>query len=467
MQLSQFVTDYDESLLGDTYIDPLGVLVIWSAFGGHVFRNRVNSISNDVRNYTLNLMNHRIIRDLIDDDSVVVSRALENAIGDKHSLSFRQACLIYLENLFLYSLISAESRAGVETGGILGGSKGRKVFEESKGSPKLMLSHTKDAHLLVRQLSLGVGGRYKTPFMEIGFFDTHYHYHLPEADGLWARADQLFQSSGRLRAVYDTVRAHLASLINVGTTTASSPPSYSFADVPLSLKKAYQDAYASPGRVGAETRAFWLELTGLDHGAAGALLHELDKHATDADEVPLEDEQVFRLAEKRCNKLGDDGAASMIQHILTLEPLLAEVDLLFTLSLHRRNQRMAEVETLWREMGRGETTLPKLAGRIREFSSLIGAIKGTARARLEQLLQVASLETLEEQLRALLEYHAGVMRSRGQFPWVAAKSADLIQVEARTQPLPDKDKRAPGHWVNHYYLPQFRNLVDGFRGVPA
>ena len=467
MQLSQFVTDYDESLLGDTYIDPLGVLVIWSAFGGHVFRNRVNSISNDVRNYTLNLMNHRIIRDLIDDDSVVVSRALENAIGDKHSLSFRQACLIYLENLFSYSLISAESRAGVETGGILGGSKGRKAFEESKGNPELMLSHTKDAHLLVRQLSLGVGGRYKTPFMEIGFFDTYYHYHLPEADGLWERADQLFKKSDRLRSVYDAARAHLASLINNSTSKASSPPRYSFVDVPLSLKQAYQDAYASPGKVGAETRAFWLELTGLDCGAAGALLHELDEHAANVGEVLLEDQQLFRLAAKQCNELGDDDAVRIIQHILTLEPLLAEVDLLFTLSLHRRNQRMAEVETLWREMGRDETTLPKLAGRIRDFSSLIGAIKGTARARFEQLLQVASLGTLEEQLRALLEYHAGVMRSRGQFPWVAAKSADLIQVGARTQPLPDKEKRAPGHWVNHYYLPQFRNLVDGFRGVPV
>lgn len=464
MQLSQFVTDYDDSLLGDTYIDPLGVLVIWSSFGGHVFRNRVNSISNDVRNYTLNLMNHRIIRDLIDDDSVVVSKALENAIGDKHSLGFRQACLIYLENLFSYSLISAEGGAGVETGGILGGSKGRKALEESKGNPELMLSHTKDAHLLVRQLSLGVSGRYKTPFMEIGFFDTHYHYHLPESDGLWARADQLFQSSGRLRAVYDAARAHLASLINASTTKASSPPRYSFNAVPRSLKKAYQDACASPGRVGAETRAFWLELTGLDHGAAGALLRELDKHAADA-EGGLEDEQLFRLAEKRCLEEGDDDAARMIQHILTLEPLLAEVDLLFTLSLHRRNQRMADVEALWRGMGRDETTLPMLVGRIREFSSLLGAIKGTAAARLEKLLQVASLETVEEQLRALLEYHAGVMRSRGQFPWVATKSADFIQVEARTQPLPDKDKRALGSWVNRYYLPQFRNLVDGFRGV--
>lgn len=467
MQLSQFVTDYDESLLGDTYIDPLGVLVIWSAFGGHVFRNRVNSISNDVRNYTLNLMNHRIIRDLIDDDSLVVSKALENAIGDKHSLSFRQACLIYLENLFSYSLISADGAAGVETGGILGGSKGRKALEESKGNPELMLSHTKDAHLLVRQLSLGVGGRYKTPFMEIGFFDTHYHYHLPESDELWARADQLFQRSERLRAVYAAARAHLASLINASTTKASSPPRDSFDAVPPNLKKAYQDAYASPGRVGAETRVFWLELTGLDHGAAGALLQELDEHASNDGGALLEDEQLFRLAENRCLEQGDDDSVRMIQHILTLEPLLAEVDLLFTLSLNRRNQRMAEVEALWRGMGRDETTLPMLAGRIREFYSLLGAIKGTAAARLEKLLQAASLETLEEQLRGLLEYHASVMRSRGQFPWVATKSADLIQVEARTQPLPDKDKRAPGSWVNHYYLPQFRNLVDGFRGVTA
>lgn len=40
MRLSQYLTEYDEDLSGDSQIDPLGVLTIWSAFGQEIFRNR-------------------------------------------------------------------------------------------------------------------------------------------------------------------------------------------------------------------------------------------------------------------------------------------------------------------------------------------------------------------------------------------------------------------------------------------
>ncbi len=58
MFLNRYLTDYDDSLTGESHIDPMGMLVIWSAYGHQIFQNRVNSISNDVRNYTLNLFNH-------------------------------------------------------------------------------------------------------------------------------------------------------------------------------------------------------------------------------------------------------------------------------------------------------------------------------------------------------------------------------------------------------------------------
>ena len=38
MQLSHILTEYDDELSGDSYIDPLGVLVIWSAFGQQIFQ---------------------------------------------------------------------------------------------------------------------------------------------------------------------------------------------------------------------------------------------------------------------------------------------------------------------------------------------------------------------------------------------------------------------------------------------
>ena len=52
--LNAYLTEYDDSLSGDSYIDPIGTLIVWSALGRQVFDDRVNSVSNDVRNYTLN-----------------------------------------------------------------------------------------------------------------------------------------------------------------------------------------------------------------------------------------------------------------------------------------------------------------------------------------------------------------------------------------------------------------------------
>lgn len=37
MFLSPFLTDYDPELAGDTYLDPMGTLIVWSAFGQQVF----------------------------------------------------------------------------------------------------------------------------------------------------------------------------------------------------------------------------------------------------------------------------------------------------------------------------------------------------------------------------------------------------------------------------------------------
>lgn len=468
MQFNQFVTDYDENLTGDTYVDPLGVQVIWSVFGSQVFRNRVNSISNDVRNYTLNLLNHRIIRDLVDDDSVVVGRWLEESIGKKSSLSFRQACLIYLENLFTYSLISADNNQGVNTAGVLGGAKGRREYEELNSKPELILSHREDAHLLVRQLGLGVSGRYKTPFMEIGFFDASYHYRLPESEGLWAKADVLFQHSKNLESVYNKARSHLADLITMSVKKSSVPPRQCFAkDIPIELKRAYQSAFATAGRVGTETRDFWLASTGLNQGAAGALLQVLDAEAAHPSQEHVSEAELFQRAGTRCNLDGAIDEARKIQHILTLEPLLAELDLLFTLALHRRHQSIDEVASLWTNMGRNNETLLHAAQRILELPSLFVVVQGTAKFRLNRLLEAASLSTVEQQLRELLSYHAGVMRSRGQLPWVIVKGGAQIKVDARTQSLPEKDKRPLGTWVNRYYLPQFNNLVNGFRGEVA
>lgn len=463
MELRTFVTEYDENLSGDSYIDPLGLLVVWSAFGEQIFHNRVNSISNDVRNYTLNLLNHALIRDLIDDDSVILNKWLEADIGDKHSLSFRQACLVYLENLFTYAMVSASAEQKVDTGGILGNTKARARLEEYV-DPVLVLSHRKMAHLLVRQLGLGVSGRYKTPFMEIGFFDTNYHYHLPKSARLWEKAFLLFEQSPPLARLYREAKSHLTVLLKNCTLKSQVPLTHRLSEVPSTLVQAYRQALASQAHAGKETRSFWLELTGLDQGAAGALLKVLDSHTEQNTGALLSKQALFTQARELCDK---DQEAMNITHILLLEPMLAESDLLFRLALHRRNQSAGEIEKLWRDLGRDEHTLPRTAANLQSVPSVQAVLKGSAIQRFKKILATATSQTFEEQLRGLLSYHASVMRSRGQYPWAELTADNRVKVHARTERLPSAEDRPQGHWVNSYYISQFRNLVDGFRGVKA
>ena len=457
MQLNRFLTEYDDELSGDSYIDPLGVLVIWSAFGQQIFRNRVNSISNDVRNYTLNLLHHTLIRDLCDDDAVQPSMALVEEVGDKHSLALRQACLVYLENLFTYAMVAAPANAGVESLGILGASKARARLE-AQGNPKLQFTHKKAGYLLVRQLGLGVSGRYKTPFMEMGFFNATYNYHhQPEAAKLWDKSHLLIQGCERLAALYKEAKAHLMELLQ-GYRRKST---FSFDDLPASLLDAYRKALPSPSQVGADTRDFWLDITGLASGAAGALLSVLDKQAQQSPELPLPIQQLFSLGRQHCC---DPVEQRKLLHVQTLEPLLAEADLMFTLARHAKNQSISQIEAHWQALGRNANTLATAASQIEELPSLTSVLTGTGQKRLGYLLKLSRTGSFAEQLRGLLDYHAGVMRGRGQQPWVQAQDFERIKVNARTTTLPTAEKWPAGRWVNNYYIPQFRNLVAGYRG---
>lgn len=48
--LDEILTEFDEAISSELNVDPLGLLVIWSSYGQDIFRRRISSISNDVRN---------------------------------------------------------------------------------------------------------------------------------------------------------------------------------------------------------------------------------------------------------------------------------------------------------------------------------------------------------------------------------------------------------------------------------
>lgn len=466
MDIRTFVTDYDENLTGDSFIDPLGVRVIWSSFGELIFKRRVNSISNDVRNYTLNLINHALVRNIVNDESIQLNEAMVSDIGGKHSLAFKQACLLHLENIFTFTMVGAPPESNVDRAGVLGNNNAARFWSEETYDPPLCFSHKDKApnSILARQLGLGVSGRYKTPFMELQFFDGHYNYHLPQFTSQWSKAEALIRDNPLLSTLLREARNHLLVLIKRYTSNPNLEPVMFYSELPTSLIEAYWDALSSSKRAGQITRKFWLDITGLNTGAAGAMLKVLDIQFEEYHRDYLPAKELFFVSEEFCE---NELEKQKLIYVETLEPLLAETDLLFTLLRHRRKQSFNEIEDCWiNQYGRSDKTLPEAAESIRCVPELCEKVQGTAHARLIRLLSVAeSQHSFGAQIEALLSYHRWVMKDRGQLPWVEMSSTEAVTVNARTTSLPDIKEAQPGHyWVNEYYIPQFINLLNGLRG---
>ncbi len=454
--LNTYLTAYDDSLFGDSYIDPIGTLIVWSALGRQVFDDRVNSVSNDVRNYTLNLFHHHLVRRLVLDDDMQLSASLRRQYGGKEALAFKQACLILLENLFVFSLLRRQSTTGVATAGVLGISNARRIWDQHGEKTRLLFTHGKESQVLVRQLGLGVSGRYKTPLMKIGFFDKDYQYHLPKFQPCWSRAEAFIGQKGSAlatleREVYSFLKDRLPDLKHKGAIA--------FQNVPVVLSKGYAKAFGSSPAVGAYARNFWLTETGLDTGAAGAIFDVL---VADLDGEADARETVERAIEH--TKRPEDRAK--LEQIARVEPFLADCALLFSLMTMTREHSLDTVAQAWlHAFGRGDNRLPELADRAGDIAQL-PALKGTqAGGRFVALQQVARAGNTQEQILALAKYHGNVMDLRGQPAWLSIDDCAKIKVHARTAAPPPPAHRPPGSWFNNYYLPQFTGLVKGLQGV--
>lgn len=461
--LSDLLTEFDERISSELNLDPLGLQVIWSAYGQKIFRNRISSISNDVRNYTLNLFNHWVIRALIEDDAVLLGKGLLHdkayAGRGKDSAAFKRACLIYLENVFAFAMVEAQALADIETAGVLGISKARRHWDETQGNPQLVFSPGNQAHMLARQNSLGVSGRYKTPLVEMGFFDGSYDYALPASRPQWQKAQaQLFAPGKPLAPLQALVHEHLIHIL----ADRRREPKLKFAELPKPLKEAFVEAFRSPASVGAYARDFWLGVTELDQGAPGALYEMLKREwLPDVREQPAK--QVFELAAKCASLAADE--RDKLKHVRVLEPFLAELDLLLGVMLSAKSQSLVEVLAGWKSLGRDWHTLPKLAEPIEDDAAMRMQVSGTAAERLTELLALARGNSVQQQVERLLKYHEKVMEMRGQSPWLRLLNGSQLKVDVRTRPLPAKKDRPVGAWVHQYYVPQFRHLLSGMRGL--
>jgi len=457
MYIDKFLTSYDDSLTGELNIDPLGQLVIWSSWGQDIFHSRITSIANDVRQYTLNLLHHSVLRQLLADDRLQTAGAMKSLYPKKQMREFSAACLIHLENIYTYAMLAAE-KSNVTLSGVPGINKARPRWDAAAKDPQLIFGHGNESGLLINQLAVGINGRYKSPMMNMGFFTTDYCYELPDNKPLWQATEAFIQRVKPLKTFQAAALRYLQSLMQAPHKRALNP---GYKDIPADLKKACVQAFRDPKMVGDYSREFWLARTGLDKNAAGALYRVLEKHRGD---LPVA--QVFALAVQQTEKMPEVGnnPRQKLQHICDAEPFLALIDLMFSGLRRQSSQTLAEFSQFWHARGLTARSLPDLAARLQSNAPLLDSLSGTPNARFAHLLRLAAVPTLNGQVEGLLNYHCELMAMRGQFPWLTLVSDKLtLQVPPATL----DEKRQNSDWVNNYYLPQFRHLLNGLWGNAA
>lgn len=454
LYLKKFFTEYDDSLTHTLNIDPLGMTVIWSAFGQKIFNNRVSSISNDVRNYTLNLVHHLAIKELIE-SGLTLQGQLAHIYPQADILEFKQACLIHAENLFVYSLLT--SKKPVDTFGILGASKGRAKLGRGEGI-SLNFSHTKVSQLLVRQLTLGVSGRYKTPFIDMKFFDKDYRYKHPKYVEQWKKTSEFINSCDELKKVKELLIVHLRTLLK----STHKNPTINFDEVSMGLKNAYQTAFNSAKHVGSMCKDFWLDVSELNDGAAGCLYDVIQ-----ANEEQMNRQQIFEQALSLSKGFE---VKTKLQNIIDIEPFLAECDLLFTLLMSQRKQTIQDVFKSYILLGRDINTLPALAGALVGNFQVKNVLGSTAKVRFESLLKLSMIAegddevTLKGIISVLLKYHANIMSKRGQSVWVENDTNGNFSCNVKLSKVPTIEQRPINSWHNRYYLGEFKQLIHGLEG---
>lgn len=460
MHIDKFLTEYDDSLTGELNIDPLGQLVIWSSWGQRIFRSRITSIANDVRQYTLNLLHHSVMRQLMSDERLQTAGAMRKAYPKKQMKAFTAACLIHLENIYIYSMIGAEKK-GVILAGVQGINKARPKWNAANNNPRILFGHDEKSELLINQMALGTNGRYKSPMMKMQFFSTEYRYDLPDNKHVWQAAEAFINSVPELKNLREKALTYLTSLMQVSSKRDLEP---AWDEIPAPIKNAYVKAFRDSETVGDYSQEFWLQRTELNKNAAGAIYQVLKQERKV--EHKLSDKEVFSRALQIAEKMPaiDEHERMALRNISRAEPFLALIDLMFSGLRRQSSQTLAEFSQFWHQHKLTAQDLPRLAAKLQQDTGLLASLSGTPAWRFQQLLTLASAPELEEQVRGLLVYHQTLMATRGQFPWLILEG-DSISLQV--PPLSPDAKRTKSDWVNRYYLPQFRHLLSGLWGSAA
>ncbi len=434
MKSTDIFTEYNSNLINQIDRDPLGFQQIWTHFGQKIFNSKTTSVATDIRNYTINLVHHNIIRQLPDK-----ATSYWNLVSKRNYKEGIEKSIILLEMMLAHSRVISGTE-WKESRGILGTSMAFKRWQENEDSvyldadlsdPSWERENKKSFEmLLVRQVSLGINGRYKGPFMRMGFFESDYKY--SNYSEQWDSINIYIENNPVLKQLQESIFKSLQEVTKEVSFNASSL-----------WCEAYENAFNQHEITSKFSREFWPQHLGFRSGAAKAIFELLIEKEKPCDSG-ISGQYIFREAIKRIN-IAEIEEVNNIQDILNVEPILVKLDATFKILIKTQNTKID----------------------VSNVMTVIDAynIPSGVPQRLIDLIKLIKEE--RDVIKALLTYHNDVMDERGNMPWIRVLDNGELKVYLhgeRTGSLEDLEKQLKldnDDWIHPYYIPSMEEIVCG------
>ena len=446
--LDNIFTDYDETIFSDGSIDPMGLRIIWTSIGSKIFHNKLNTISTDIKLYTLNLFHHFLLQKCIKVDEDSVNKLIRKKPYYNKSDLF-EGLIIFLENLLINAIYNVADSSIM----VPGKNKLSNLKKDDKNKKDTeRISVNRDNGILVRQYLLGIHGRHKGPFQQMGVFNDNYE-EIYSNQNIWNEAGAIFNTSPWKEAgevLTDLIKNKLLK----ANTKSGSYIEYKLEDV---LTQDLTDKYVAVLNKNIHykenIRKFWLNRLGLTQDTAGVLYSEYLKQSSK--ELNYQDIIVNAYKSSNDNLLG---AINAIEPLLTLiEKCINRILSSATVDIDANLKGFINYWLNNNEIDENS---------IKNYLT-IDYLNQEAINRLQKLLEIylsakQANSPAEYFIIHLIKYHQDIMKSRGNLHWVSIGVDNKISVH-RSNFISDQylEYLLSKEWVNSYYLPTVNSLHKG------
>ena len=387
-----FFTEYDEKITGSSMRDPLGLEPIWSYYGRRVIKH-LTTVSADIRGFR---------------EVLLCLSVCENVMNRQGGGDFREMILIF-EQLFIYSAI----KNGLNDG-IIGADNGNSRYRVGNGNPVVSGTDT----ILVREISLGYYGRYKTPLLTMKIIDKYSHVRNDiDVESLYG--------SERYNSIADAFEAFL-----------------NFKQEERSFKK-----YKASDRLfeavcenwRAEEEKFWLESLQISGGNSDAMMEECYCACASQDRV----EDMFRGLPQH----------DEVSDILKLEPFLVCVESVFYRVLSSKNISAVALD---------EDTLKEHRARFDEFKNVsepTGVASEIVKKRMKTLKSCSP--DSPQYVENVIKFHRDVSNQKHSSVWLEDEPDGAVQVFVQ----PDISDIDINKWGRNYYMSSLLGIRKGIEGL--